>query len=87
LIGAAEIYDALTTTRPYRQSVSPEEAVESVRNLAGKMICPLVFTALEDVVSRREALVFVDDHHEGESRGNTQEIAVEFERRVSACSA
>jgi putative two-component system response regulator len=86
LIGAAEIYDALTTTRPYRQSVTPEEAVESMRGLAGKMICPLVFTALEDVVSRREALVFVDDHHEGESRGNTQEIA-EFESRVSARSA
>jgi putative two-component system response regulator len=87
LIGAAEIYDALTTTRPYRKSVSPEEAVESMRNLAGKMICPLVFSALEDVVSRREALVFVDDHHESESRGNTQEIAVEFAGRATARSA
>jgi HD-GYP domain-containing protein (c-di-GMP phosphodiesterase class II) len=87
LIGAAEIYDALTTTRPYRKSVSPEEAVESMRNLAGKMICPLVFSALEDVVSRREALVFVDDHHESGTRGNTQEIAVEFAGRATARSA
>jgi putative two-component system response regulator len=60
LIGAAEIYDALTTTRPYRESVSPEDAVESMRNLTGKVICPVVFAALENVVSRREALVFVD---------------------------
>jgi putative nucleotidyltransferase with HDIG domain len=62
LIGAAEIYDALTTTRPYRQSVSPEAAVESMRDLTRKMICPVVFSALEAVVSRREALVFVDEH-------------------------
>jgi putative two-component system response regulator len=82
LIGAAEIYDALTTTRPYRQSVSPEEAVESMRNLTGKMICPLVFSALADVVSRREALVFVDHHHEDESCGTGEDLVAEFESRV-----
>jgi len=87
LIGAAEIYDALTTTRPYRQSVSPEEAVESMRNLTGKMICPLVFSALADVVSRREALVFVDHHHEDERRGTGQELAVDFVGRSAAKSA
>jgi HD-GYP domain-containing protein (c-di-GMP phosphodiesterase class II) len=87
LIGAAEIYDALTTTRPYRKSVTPEEAVESMRDLAGKMICPLVFAALEDVVSRREALVFVDDHCAGDSRGNTQEVVVELDSRVATRSA
>jgi putative two-component system response regulator len=65
LIGAAEVYDALTTTRPYRESVSPEDAVDSMRNLTGKVICPQVFAALEDVVKRREALVFVD--HQGSS--------------------
>ena len=86
LIGAAEIYDALTTTRPYRQSVSPEEAVESMRNLTGKMICPLVFSALADVVSRREALVFVDHHHEDERRGTGQELAVDFVGRSAATS-
>jgi HD-GYP domain-containing protein (c-di-GMP phosphodiesterase class II) len=83
LIGAAEIYDALTTTRPYRQSVSPEEAVESMRNLTGKMICPLVFSALADVVSRREALVFVDHHHHDESRGTGEDLVAEFESRAA----
>ena len=82
LIGAAEIYDALTTTRPYRQSVSPEEAVESMRDLTGKMICPLVFSALADVVSRREALVFVDDHRDDESRGTREDMVAEFESRA-----
>jgi HD-GYP domain-containing protein (c-di-GMP phosphodiesterase class II) len=84
LIGAAEIYDALTTTRPYRQSVSPEEAVESMRTLTGKMICPLVFAALADVVSRREALVFVDHHHDDESRGTGEDLVAEFESRSAA---
>jgi putative nucleotidyltransferase with HDIG domain len=83
LIGAAEIYDALTTTRPYRERVSPEAAVESMRSLAGKMICPLVFSALADVVSRREALVFVDHHHEDESRGTGEDLMAEFESRAA----
>jgi putative two-component system response regulator len=82
LIGAAEIYDALTTARPYRQSVSPEEAVESMRNLTGTMICPLVFSALADVVSRREALVFVDHHHDDETRGTGEDLVAEFESRA-----
>jgi putative two-component system response regulator len=84
LIGAAEIYDALTTTRPYRQSVSPEEAVESMRNLTGKMVCPVVFSALANVVSRREALVFVDHHHESERRATGQEVVVEFGRAAKS---
>jgi putative two-component system response regulator len=87
LIGAAEIYDALTTARPYRQSVSPEEAVESMRNLTGTMICPLVFSALADVVSRREALVFVDHHHDDETRGTGEDLVAEFESRAAPKSA
>jgi putative nucleotidyltransferase with HDIG domain len=87
LIGAAEIYDALTTTRPYRERVSPEAAVESMRSLAGKMICPLVFSALADVVSRREALVFVDHHHEDESRGTGEDLMAEFESRAAGKTA
>jgi len=87
LIGAAEIYDALTTTRPYRQSVSPEDAVERMRTLTGKMICPLVFSALADVVSRREALVFVDHHHDDESRGTGEDLVAEFESRAAGKTA
>jgi putative two-component system response regulator len=77
LIAAAEIYDALTTVRPYRKAVSPEEAVESMRELAGAAICPLVFAALSDVVSRREALVFVDDHSH-EPGATVQEVVAEL---------
>ena len=61
IIGAVEIYDALTTTRPYQEKMPPEEAVERMRELVGTAIDPTIHEALEAVVSRRQALVFLDD--------------------------
>jgi putative two-component system response regulator len=61
IIGAVEIYDALTTSRPYQEKMSPEEAVERMRALVGTAIDPGIHQALEAVVSRRQALVFLDD--------------------------
>jgi cyclic di-GMP phosphodiesterase len=61
LIGAAEIYDALTTNRPYRQPISPESAVAEMGKLIGTTIAPQVHEALAAVVGRRRALIFLDD--------------------------
>ena len=61
VIGAVEVFDALTTSRPYQEKMSPEEAVERMRDLVGTAIDPDVHRALEAVVSRRQALVFLDD--------------------------
>ncbi len=61
IIGVAEIYDALTTARPYQEKMSPEVAVERMRDLAGTAIDPAVHAALEVVVMQRQALVFLDD--------------------------
>ncbi len=61
IIGAVEIYDALTTARPYQEKMPPEVAVERMRDLVGTAIDPAVHGALEAVVSRRQALVFLDD--------------------------
>ena len=61
IIGAVEIFDALTTSRPYQEKMSPEEAVERMRDLVGTAIDPEIHDALEAVVSRRQALVFLDD--------------------------
>ena len=61
IIGAVEIYDALTTARPYQERMPPELAVERVRDLIGTVIDPVVHGALEAVVSQRQALVFLDD--------------------------
>ena len=61
IIGAAEIYDALTTARPYQEKMSAEVAVRRMRDLVGTVIDPAVHAALEAAVSRRQALVFLDD--------------------------
>ncbi|HEX7025524.1 MAG TPA: HD domain-containing phosphohydrolase [Gemmatimonadales bacterium] len=61
IIGAVEIYDALTTSRPYQEKMTPEMAVERLRDLIGSVIDPKVHRALQQVVARREALIFLDD--------------------------
>jgi len=63
IIGAVEIYDALTTSRPYQEKMPPELAVERLRDLVGSVLDPGVHGALLSVVARREALVFLDDRH------------------------
>jgi putative two-component system response regulator len=61
LIGAAEVYDAFTTARPYREQLTPELAVERMRGLIGTALAPEVHRALAAVVDRGRALVFVDE--------------------------
>jgi putative two-component system response regulator len=58
---ASEIYDALTTSRPYQEKMSPELAVVRMRDLVGTVLDASVHQALESVVQRRQALVFLDD--------------------------
>ncbi len=62
ILGAAEVYDALTTPRPYQEKMDAAEAVSRMRDLVGTVIDPTVHAALEAVVNRRGALVFIDDH-------------------------
>ena len=64
IIGVVEIYDALTTSRPYQEKMVPEQAVERLRDLVGSVVDPSVHRALQAVVARREALVFLDDSRE-----------------------
>lgn len=61
IIGAVEIYDALTTSRPYQEKMSQEIAVERMRDLVGTSLDAQVYRALETVVRQRQALVFLDD--------------------------
>ena len=61
IIGAVEIYDALTTSRPYQEKMVPELAIERLRDLVGTVIDTRVHRALQSVVARREALIFLDD--------------------------
>jgi putative two-component system response regulator len=61
IVGAVEIFDALTTARPYQEKMSPDVAVERMRDLIGTVVDPAVHRALEAVVAHRQTLVFLDD--------------------------
>lgn len=60
IIGAAEVYDALCTSRPYQEKMSPYEAVQRMGQMAGTVLDPRVYAALADVVRRRRSLVFLE---------------------------
>lgn len=61
IIAAAEVYDALTTARPYQDKLTPEEAVERMADLSGTVLDPKVYDALVKIVGRRGTLVFLDE--------------------------
>ncbi len=61
IIGAAEVYDALTTARPYQERMEPAVAVSRMQDLVGTVLDPRVHEALVEVVTRRKALVFIDE--------------------------
>ena len=66
IIGAAEVYDALASARPYREQLTPELAVERMSELIGTVLGPDVHRALAAVVERGAALVFVADERSKE---------------------
>ena len=61
IICATEVYDALTTSRPYQEKLTPEEAVDRMRLLAGKIIDPMVLDGMCSAVESRRTLVFIDE--------------------------
>jgi putative nucleotidyltransferase with HDIG domain len=65
IICAAEIYDALTTSRPYQEKLAPEAAVDRMRMLAGAVVDPRVMEAFAASVGRRQMLVFLGDEDGG----------------------
>jgi response regulator RpfG family c-di-GMP phosphodiesterase len=61
VIATAEVFDALTTPRPYQEKLAPEAALARLAELAGTALDPEVCRALADVVRRRRTLVFLED--------------------------
>jgi putative two-component system response regulator len=61
LIGAAEVYDALTTARPYKSATTPEEAIERMGTLSGAAIAPEAYEALVRIVQDGRALIFIGE--------------------------
>jgi response regulator RpfG family c-di-GMP phosphodiesterase len=61
ILNAAETYDALTTSRPYREKLAPEKAVTKMYLMAGNVLDPAVMDALAQAVEKRQTLVFLDE--------------------------
>jgi putative two-component system response regulator len=61
IIAAAEVYDALTTARPYQEKMTPEQAVERMADLSGTVLDTSIYEALVRIVGRRQTLVFLDE--------------------------
>jgi putative nucleotidyltransferase with HDIG domain len=61
IIGAAEVFDALSTSRAYQEKMTPEQAVERMADLSGTVLDPKVYEALVAIVARRHTLVFLDE--------------------------
>jgi putative two-component system response regulator len=64
VMGAAEVWDALITSRPYQSKLSPEQALRRMGELVGTVLDPAVYAALESAVQRRRSLVFLVDGKE-----------------------
>jgi len=64
IIAAAEVYDALTTSRPYQEKMTPEQAVGRMEDLSGTVLDATVYDALARIVGRRQTLVFLDEDPE-----------------------
>jgi HD-GYP domain-containing protein (c-di-GMP phosphodiesterase class II) len=52
VIAVADTFDALTTNRPYQQAHTPDQALQIIRNLAGKRLDPQAVDALLAVYAR-----------------------------------
>jgi putative two-component system response regulator len=64
VIGVTEVFDALTTTRPYQERMEPDQAIQHMRNLVGTVLGAEEFEAMSAVAGRRQALVFIEDETE-----------------------
>lgn len=60
VIGAVEVFDALSSARPYREKLTPEDAVRQMAELVETALDPRVHAALAAVIQRRATLEFLD---------------------------
>ncbi|MCU0622360.1 MAG: response regulator [Gemmatimonadaceae bacterium] len=61
ILAAADAFDSLTTRRPYREPMTPDDTIDYLQSHVGTLIDPRVYEALRAVVTRRRSFVFIDD--------------------------
>ncbi|HEY3884648.1 MAG TPA: HD domain-containing phosphohydrolase, partial [Vicinamibacterales bacterium] len=54
LLGVADVYDALTSARAYRDAIPPPEALRMIREKAGAHFDPAIVAALVRIAERGE---------------------------------
>lgn len=54
IASVSDMYDAMTTDRPYRLAMTPEEAMDILRSEAGRLLDPDVVRALRDILDEWE---------------------------------
>lgn len=57
IIAVADTYDAMTSSRPYREALKHEVAVKEIREGAGSQFCPHVVAAFESLVEKGDLTV------------------------------
>jgi putative two-component system response regulator len=64
VLSTADAYDALTSRRAYRDALSEERTITILQAQVHRHLDPQVFAALQRVLARKRALVFIDDIHQ-----------------------
>lgn len=64
ILAAADAFDALTSSRAWRDPLTPQAAIQFLMERKGTLIDPIVFEALHVVVTRRKTLQFLDAANE-----------------------
>jgi HD-GYP domain-containing protein (c-di-GMP phosphodiesterase class II) len=61
ILAAADAFDALVSKRSFRESLSPDDAIDRLREQSGTQFDPRVFEALRALVKRRKTMVFMEN--------------------------
>jgi diguanylate cyclase (GGDEF)-like protein len=69
IVAVADAFDALTTERPYKAAWSVDEAFGEIWRMKGKLFCPMVAGALEDLY-RSGRLAAIHNAIDGHVRGD-----------------
>ena len=78
IISVADTYEALTSTRPYRQALAHAEAVAELRRVAGTQLNPIV---VESFIRQIEIGASGASHlHDGAPHAHVRDLAVEAAR-------
>ncbi len=56
IVAVADMYNALTTDRPYRKAYTPAEAFEVIRKLSGTQLDPKIVAAFFSIIDKQRRL-------------------------------